>query len=201
MNGAPGWFPHRLRLPHRCYALASMLPTERHSCRSGHAAHENAVSYSLGAHNRTRHKARIITSEERALRRRFGPKGRPFWPTANEGRTTPAPAGPRGTWAAYAYCRWRRRQVVPRDPRVCPPVFAPGPGQHQPHKPQGEQHREHELHHRQAPAAASMAQWLSAVLPCQMTEFGCGGGRQIEGQPWPPGFIPCPTCTSVRHDS
>lgn len=42
----PGWFPHRLRLPHGYYALASMLPTGRHSCRSGHTTHENAVSYS-----------------------------------------------------------------------------------------------------------------------------------------------------------
>src|SRR5579864_5389817 len=42
----PGWFRHQLLLPHGCYALASMLPTGRHSCRSGHTAHENAVSYS-----------------------------------------------------------------------------------------------------------------------------------------------------------
>jgi len=42
----PGWFPHRLRLPHGCYALASMLPTGRHSCRSGHIVHGNAASYS-----------------------------------------------------------------------------------------------------------------------------------------------------------
>ena len=30
----------------RCCALASTLPTERHSCRSGRTAHGNAVSYS-----------------------------------------------------------------------------------------------------------------------------------------------------------
>jgi hypothetical protein len=42
----PGWFRHQLRLSHDCYALASMHPTERHSCRSGHTVHENAVSYS-----------------------------------------------------------------------------------------------------------------------------------------------------------
>jgi hypothetical protein len=42
----PGWFPHRLRLRHGYYALASMLPTGRHSGRSGRTVHENAVSYS-----------------------------------------------------------------------------------------------------------------------------------------------------------
>ena len=39
------WFGPRLPLLHYC-ALASMLPTERHFCRSGRTAHGNAVSYS-----------------------------------------------------------------------------------------------------------------------------------------------------------
>ena len=42
----PGSSP-RLPLPRRrCCALASMLPTERHSCRSGRTTHGTAVSYS-----------------------------------------------------------------------------------------------------------------------------------------------------------
>ena len=37
----------RLSQPrHHCCALASMLPTERHSCKSGRTAHGNAASYS-----------------------------------------------------------------------------------------------------------------------------------------------------------
>ena len=46
---APRWIAAWLdpRLPPlRCCALASMLPTERHSCRSGRTAHGNAASYS-----------------------------------------------------------------------------------------------------------------------------------------------------------
>lgn len=43
---SPGWFP-RLSLPRRhCCALASMLPTRRHSCRSGRTTHGTAASYS-----------------------------------------------------------------------------------------------------------------------------------------------------------
>src|SRR5579863_4678710 len=38
--------PHPPPLRRRCCALASMLPTERHSCRSGRTTHGNAASYS-----------------------------------------------------------------------------------------------------------------------------------------------------------
>ena len=42
----PGSSPRRSPPRRRCCALASMLPTERHSCRSGRTAHGTAVSYS-----------------------------------------------------------------------------------------------------------------------------------------------------------
>src|SRR5438270_766170 len=38
--------PHPLPPRHRCCALASMLPTRRHSCRSGHTTHGIVVSCS-----------------------------------------------------------------------------------------------------------------------------------------------------------
>jgi hypothetical protein len=41
-RSSPRLFPPR----RRCYALASMLPTERHSCRSGRTTHGTAASYS-----------------------------------------------------------------------------------------------------------------------------------------------------------
>jgi hypothetical protein len=41
-----GWFRHQLLLLRGCCALASMLPTERHSCRSGRTTRGSAVSYS-----------------------------------------------------------------------------------------------------------------------------------------------------------
>jgi hypothetical protein len=42
----PGLSPRLSPPRHRCYALASMLPTERHSCRSGRTTHGIAASYS-----------------------------------------------------------------------------------------------------------------------------------------------------------
>jgi len=42
----PGSFPRPLRPPHGCCAPAPMLPTERHSCRSGHTPHGTVVSCS-----------------------------------------------------------------------------------------------------------------------------------------------------------
>src|SRR3954453_5778821 len=42
----PGSSPHPLPPRHRCCALASMLPTRRHSCRSGHTTHGTVVSCS-----------------------------------------------------------------------------------------------------------------------------------------------------------
>jgi hypothetical protein len=42
----PGSFPHPSPPRHGCCAPASMLPTERHSCRSGRTAHGTAASYS-----------------------------------------------------------------------------------------------------------------------------------------------------------
>jgi hypothetical protein len=41
-----GSSPHPLPLRHPCCALASMLPSERHSCGSGRTAHGIVVSYS-----------------------------------------------------------------------------------------------------------------------------------------------------------
>ena len=42
----PGSSPHPLPPRRRCRAPASMLPTGRHSCRSGRTTHGNAASYS-----------------------------------------------------------------------------------------------------------------------------------------------------------
>jgi hypothetical protein len=42
----PVWSLCLLQRLRCCYALASMLPSGRHSCRSGRTPHENAVSYS-----------------------------------------------------------------------------------------------------------------------------------------------------------
>src|SRR6185369_12985454 len=42
----PGSSPRLFLPPLRCYAPASMLPTERHFCRSGRTAHGIAASYS-----------------------------------------------------------------------------------------------------------------------------------------------------------
>jgi hypothetical protein len=42
----PGYFLRRSPPHHRCCAPASMLPSERHSCGSGHTTHGIAASYS-----------------------------------------------------------------------------------------------------------------------------------------------------------
>ena len=82
-----GSSPHRLPPRRRCCALASMLPAERHSCRSDRTTHGSAVSYSawhthiaalelsylfLGGVVRFRHALALTSSQAWSKQGRFG---------------------------------------------------------------------------------------------------------------------------------